>query len=233
MGRGCGRVRAAGSVTGAQDTRLSREVIDLLAQPLDAALIQERANRDGRVFAYLEGQAVISQANRIFGFDGWGAEVIGDLKYQPAALADANGEVLAVGFYTVTVRVTVTGCPPKSDVGCGFVREPTPEAHEIASKGAVTDGIKRALRQFGEQFGNNLNERRDGVPASPAKLDEMRARILVLSNRLGVDEARTRAWFQERCGQGLDDAGERELGGAIRALADELNQRTSQRRRVA
>ena len=220
-------------MNGAQDTRLSRESLELLAQPLDTALIQERANRDGRVFSYLEGQAVISQANRIFGFDGWGAEVIGDLAYHPASLADANGEVLALGFYSVTVRVTVVGCPPKSDVGCGFVSEPTPEAHEIASKGAVTDGIKRALRQFGEQFGNNLNERRDGAPASPAKLDEMRARIIALSTRLGVDEARTRTWLEERCGQGLDDAGERELAGAIRALADELNQRQNQRRRAA
>jgi len=220
-------------VTGAHDTRLPQEVHDLLAQPLDTALIQERSNRDGRVFAYLEGPAVIGQANRIFGFDGWGAEVVGDLKYVPSPLANSDGEVLAVGFYTVTVRVTVVGCPPKSDVGCGFVTEPTPEAHEIASKGAVTDGIKRALRQFGEQFGNNLNERRERGPITPERLEEMRARVLALSSRLGVDEARTRAWLQDRCGQTLDEAGERELSGAIRALADELNQRNNQRRRAA
>jgi len=30
---------------------------------------------------------------------------------------------------------------------------------------------------------------------------------------LGVDEARTRAWLQDRCGQTLDEAGERELSG--------------------
>lgn len=220
-------------MTGAHDTRLPQEVRDLLAQPLDTALIQERSNRDGRVFAYLEGPAVISQANRIFGFDGWGAEVVGDLRYIASPLANSDGEVLGVGFYTVTVRVTVVGCPPKSDVGCGFVSEPTPEAHEIASKGAVTDGIKRALRQFGEQFGNNLNERRERGPITPERLDEMRSRVLTLSSRLGVDEARTRAWLQDRCGQPLDDAGEGELSGAIRALADELNQRNNQRRKAA
>lgn len=220
-------------MTGALDPRLPQEVRDLLGQPLDSTLIQERANRDGRVFAYLEGPAVIGQANRIFGFDGWGAEVVGDLKYTTANVANTDGEVLAVGFYTVTVRVTVVGCPPKSDVGCGFVSEPTPEAHEVASKGAVTDGIKRALRQFGEQFGNNLNERRDRGPITPERLDEMRARVIALSSRLGVDEARTRAWLQDRCGQTLDEAGERELSGAIRALADELNQRNNQRRRAA
>lgn len=229
--RPCRRTRR---VTGAHETRLPQEVRELLAQPLDTALIQERSSRDGRVFAYLEGPAVISQANRIFGFDGWGAEVVGDLKYVASPpLANSDGEVLAVGLYTVTVRVTVVGCPPKSDVGCGFVNEPTPEAHEIASKGAVTDGIKRALRQFGEQFGNSLNERRERGPIAPERLEEMRFRVLALSSRLGVDEARTRAWLQDRCGHSLDEAGERELSGAIRALADELNQRNHQRRRAA
>ena len=61
----------------------------------------------------------------------------------------------------------------------------------------------------------------------------MRARVIALSSRLGVDEARTRAWLQDRCGLTLDEAGERELSGAIRALADELNERNNQRRRAA
>lgn len=30
------------------------------------------------------------------------------------------------------------------------------ESHEQAEKGAVTDAVKRALRTFGEQFGNGL-----------------------------------------------------------------------------
>jgi len=61
----------------------------------------------------------------------------------------------------------------------------------------------------------------------------MRARVIALSARLGVDEARTRAWVQNRCGWSLEEAGEQELAGAIRALADELNQRNNQRRRAA
>jgi len=213
---------------------LPQEIVDLLAQPLDSALVRERARDDGSVFAYLEGQAVIDQANRIFGFGGWGAEVLGEPRYQAAEVVDAKtGEVLALGMYTVAVRVTVNGCPPKSDVGCGFITERTLEAHANATKAATTDGIKRAFRQFGEQFGNNLNERRPGTLATPVKLDEMRQRVLTLSTRLGVDETRTRAWFRERCGQDLDDAGERELSGTIRALAGELNEREAQRRKAA
>ncbi len=33
------------------------------------------------------------------------------------------------------------------------------EAHEAAEKGAVTDALKRALRTFGAQFGNDLYDR--------------------------------------------------------------------------
>lgn len=213
---------------------LPQEVLDLLAQPLDLALVRERARDDGSVFAYLEGQAIIDQANRIFGYGGWGAELIGEPKYQAAEVVDqSSGELLAHGMYTVAVRVTVNGCLPKSDVGCGFVTERTLEAHANATKAATTDGIKRAFRQFGQQFGNSLNERRAGTLASPAKLDDMRQRVVALSGRLGVDEARTRSWFQERCGLDLDDAAERELSSAIKALASELNERGAQRRKAA
>ncbi len=213
---------------------LPQEILDLLTQPLDLALVRERARDDGSVFAYLEGQAIIDQANRIFGYGGWGAEVIGEPHYQAAEVVDqSSGELLAHGMYTVAVRVTVSGCPPKSDVGCGFVTERTLEAHANATKAATTDGIKRAFRQFGQQFGNSLNERRPGTLASPAKLDDMRQRVVALSERLGVDEARTRSWFQERCGLDLDDAAERELSSAVKALASELNEREAQRRKAA
>ena len=221
-------------MTDATNGGLPQGVLDLLAQPLDLALVRERARDDGSVFAYLEGQAIIDQANRIFGYGSWGAEVIGEPRYQAAEVVDVNsGELLAHGMYTVAVRVAVNGCPPKGDVGSGFVTERTLEAHSNAAKAAVTDAIKRAFRQFGQQFGNSLNERRPGTLASPAKLDDMRQRVIALSGRLGVDEARTRSWFQERCGLDLDDAAERELSSAIKALATELNEREAQRRKAA
>ena len=213
---------------------LPQEVLDLLAQPLDPALVRERVKEDGTVFAYLEGEVVVNQANRIFGHGGWGAEAVSEPRYQPVEVVDPeSGEVLALGFYAVAVRVTVSGCPPKGDIGSGFVTERTLESHCNAAKAAVTDGIKRAFRQFGQQFGLNLNERQPRTLASPAKLDEMRQRVLTLSSRLGVDEVRTCAWFRERCGQDLDEAGERELSGTIKALANELNEREAQRRKAA
>jgi hypothetical protein len=92
-------------------------------------------------------------------------------------------------------------------VGCAFVTGETPEAHEVAYKGAVTDALKRALRHFGEQFGLGLYDRRNAVDAtspkgamsarrngSPPKLDSMRRKVLDLSGRLGVARERSPGW---------------------------------------
>ena len=219
---------------------LPTDVAALLAQPLDLAFVSERELRDGRLIQYIEGWAVINQANRIFGHGGWGAEVIGDVAYRPVSLVDPLTDAQsAVGMYSATVRVTARGCPPKADVGCGFVAEETPEAHEAAYKGAVTDALKRALRHFGDQFGNGLYDRRnvaDGAtprpatPASPAKLKGMRGKVLDLSQHLGVDETKARASVEKRYGLPLDEMGEEQLAAAIRALADLLNRRNGQLR---
>lgn len=145
----------------------------------------------------------------------------------------ATDSPLAVGMYTAAVRVTVRGCPARSDVGCGFVAGETPEAHEAAYKGSVTDALKRALRHFGDQFGNGLYDRRNVIdtaspaaaPASDAKLDEMRRKVLELSQRLGVEELKARSWVEERYHEPLDELGEQPLADAVRSLAEQLNAR--------
>lgn len=231
--------------TRAQHDGLPRRVVALLEQPLDQGAISERETRDGRLVPYIEGWAAIGQANRIFGFDAWGAEVVGEVAYRAAELSDPHsGERLAVGMYSASVRVVVRGCLPRVDVGCAFAASDTPEAHETAFKGAVTDAMKRALRYFGAQFGNGLYDRRSllatasSEPAAsppPARLDEMRRRVIDLSARLGSDEAKTRAWADERYGQSLDELPGEQLAEAIRFLADKLNRRngSTPKRRAA
>jgi recombination DNA repair RAD52 pathway protein len=128
---------------------LTRRTPDLLAEPLNPELVSERETRDGRPTQYLEGWATMDQANRLFGSDQWGPELIDGVSYHALRLIDdVSGEQLATGVYTASVRVSVRGCLPKTDIGCAFARRETPEEHETA-KGAVTDAYKRALRQFG------------------------------------------------------------------------------------
>ena len=136
---------------------LSPAVTDALGQPLEPALVSQRKGRAGRSYDYLEGHVVIDQANRIFGFGGWGYELVGDVTLRQFENVDTKtGEVKTTSFYSAPVRVTVPGAPPRTDIGFNAVAEDNADGHETAVKGAVTDGMKRALRSFGVQFGNGF-----------------------------------------------------------------------------
>ena len=136
---------------------LAPAVTQALGQPLDPALVSQRKGRGGRVFDYLEGHAVIDQANRIFGFGGWGYELVGDVTLRRIETVDTQtGEVTVASAYSAPVRVTVAGALPRTDTGVHPVAEETIDGHDTAIKGAVTDGLKRAFRSFGLQFGNGF-----------------------------------------------------------------------------
>ena len=139
--------------------------VTALEQPLDPSLVAQRKGRAGKTYDYLEGHVVIDQANRVFGFGGWGYELAGDVTLRQIDIVDpATGEVTRSRAYSAPVRVTVPGAPPRADVGFHAVAEATVDGHETACKGAVTDGLKRALRSFGDRFGNGLY----GAPATGA-----------------------------------------------------------------
>ena len=136
---------------------LTPTVTKALAQPLDPTLVSQRRGRAGRTYSYIEGHTAIDQANRIFGYGGWGYELAGDVTLRRMENIDPKtGEVRVIHAYSAPVRVTVPGAPPRTDVGFHTVTEETGEGHETACKGAVTDGLKRALRSFGDAFGNGL-----------------------------------------------------------------------------
>ena len=143
-------------------------VTGALGQPLDPALISQRKGRAGRTFSYIEGHVAISEANRVFGFGGWGYELVADVTLREIENVDPyTGEVKRVRAYSAPVRVTVPGAPPRTDVGFHAVTEETAEGHETALKGAVTDGLKRALRSFGNRFGNGLYGEQQPAGAAP------------------------------------------------------------------
>ena len=130
---------------------LSPAVTNALGQPLDPGLVSQRKGRGGRSFDYLEGHAVIDQANRIFGFGGWGCELVGDVTLRQLETVDPQtGEVKVASGYSAPVRVTVAGALPRTDLGVHPVTEETFDGHDTAMKGAVTDGMKRAFRSFGD-----------------------------------------------------------------------------------
>ena len=116
----------------------------------------------GRELSYIEGWYAISEANRIFGFDGWNRETVDSR----CVLARENrGSFLAV--YVAKVRITVQADGAiivRDGHGSGEGRGTSPgDVHDIALKAAETDGTKRALATFGKPFGLELY-RKDKSP---------------------------------------------------------------------
>ncbi len=131
----------------------AKQVQALRRQPNRSYIRTREAH--GRELTYLEGWYAISEANRIFGFDGWSRETI----ESKCVLARENrGTFLAV--YTARVRITVHADGAtviREGHGTGEGRGTSPgEVHDVALKAAETDATKRALTTFGKPFGLEL-----------------------------------------------------------------------------
>ena len=129
----------------------SAKQVKALRRNLDHRYVRTR-EANGRELSYIEGWYAISEANRIFGFDGWNRETT----ESRCILARENrGSFLAV--YTARVRITVQADDVtiiREGHGSGEGRGASPgEAHDTALKGAETDATKRALATFGKPFG--------------------------------------------------------------------------------
>ena len=110
---------------------------------------------NGRELSYLEGWYAISEANRIFGFDGWSRET---LESRCVLARENRGNFLAVYIARVRVTVQADGATViREGHGTGEGRGTSPgEVHDIALKAAETDATKRALATFGKPFGLEL-----------------------------------------------------------------------------
>ena len=143
----------------------------------------------------------------IFGFGGWGHEVVGDVTLRDLDQVEPRrpARSSASPAYSATVKVTVPGAPPRTDVGFQPVSDETAEGHETAFKGAVTDALKRSLRTFGAQFGNALYGDVAGQPAGGAGdslAPALRKTLLDLGVSQGFDEERVRQAVRGQTGRG-------------------------------
>ena len=200
---------------------LAPAVTQRLGEPLDEGLVSHRKGRGNRSFAYLEGSTAIEQANRVFGHAGWGYELVGAVTLREGESVDQQtGEAKPWRAYAATVRVTVPGSQPRTDVGFHALAEDTVEGHETAHKGAVTDALKRALRSYGDQFGNSLYG--DGAPGDLAP--SLRKTLIDLGQCRGFGEAKVRSAVRERTGRDLDELPSSTLTPLVEAAARKLQQ---------
>jgi DNA recombination protein Rad52 len=160
----------------------SSSQLEQLEARIDEARVHTR-RKQGIELRYLEGHDVIEMANTVFGYHAW--------SYQLTKLE------LAAGVWVATILLSVTTPEgetiQREDVGVGIpavardAGEASPDAQETAIKGAVTDALKRALRSFGNAFGNSLYDK-----DAPTGRDEQPARLQSrILEGADAEEART------------------------------------------
>lgn len=138
----------------------SDKLNQLLKYNLDGNRVKTR--RQGNItLSYLEGYDLINTANYAFGFGNWSYRVT-KLEQVSEEINEKKNRVIG---YRAIVAITVNDLAHKhsitrEDVGFGTgIAKQYADAHESGAKEAVTDGLKRALRTFGSQFGNALYDK--------------------------------------------------------------------------
>lgn len=125
---------------------LTPNQLSALNAPLDPDLVKVHPQTKAR---YLDGKHYIETANRIFGYGDWQFRILS----APSKATEGsrkNGTYYAL--WTVMGELTAAGAT-FVDVGTCEQNGDGPEATDMAMKGAVTDSLKRCLRNFGDQFG--------------------------------------------------------------------------------
>lgn len=134
--------------------------LKVLNSELDSNRIKTREKGNINL-SYIEGFDVIDTANLIFGYGNW-SYLISKLEQ---VSQEQNHNQNYVVCYKAVVKLIVkdenhTKSIFRQDVGFGSgVAKALNDAYENAGKEAVTDGLKRAMRSFGNQFGNSLYDK--------------------------------------------------------------------------
>lgn len=134
--------------------------IQVLQHSLDESRIKSRSKGNINL-SYLEAFDIIETANKIFGYGNW--------EYAITSLEtvsqETNTNQNTIISYKAVVKITINDLShnkhiSREDVGFGTgIAKQLSDAHEGGAKEAVTDAIKRAMRSFGNQFGNSLYDK--------------------------------------------------------------------------
>ncbi|KAM3925635.1 DNA repair protein RAD52 homolog [Leptodactylus fuscus] len=143
-----------GSATFGQHKYTAEEyqaIQNALRQKLGPEYISSRQAGGGQKVCYIEGHRVISLANEMFGYNGWSHSVT----QQNVDFVDLSNGKFYVGVCAF-VKVQLKDGSFHEDVGYGVSEGLKSKALSLekARKEAVTDGLKRALKCFGNVLGN-------------------------------------------------------------------------------
>ncbi|KAI4259136.1 MAG: hypothetical protein L6R42_004737 [Xanthoria sp. 1 TBL-2021] len=124
-----------------------------LEKQLGPEYISTRPGASGQRVPYLAADKAINLANEVFGFNGW-SSCIKEIQLDFVEESQSTGKV-SLGL-SVIVRVTLRDGTYHEDIGYGHIEncKGKAAAFEKAKKEGTTDGMKRALRNFGNILGN-------------------------------------------------------------------------------
>ncbi|KAL8907893.1 MAG: hypothetical protein Q9207_001130 [Kuettlingeria erythrocarpa] len=124
-----------------------------LEKQLGPEYISTRPGASGTKVPYLAADKCINLANEVFGFNGWSSG-IQQIQIDFVDESQSTGKV-SLGL-SVIVRVTLRDGTYHEDIGYGHIEncKGKAAAFEKAKKEGTTDGLKRALRNFGNILGN-------------------------------------------------------------------------------
>lgn len=125
----------------------------MLEHGLDPSVVSKIKKGSFEV-SYIEGWYVIETANQIFGHDGWESRI------KSLTWEKTDKGFAAVAQMAIKVDF-IDGDVVKEDVGVGETS--AKQGLELCIKDAVTDGLKRAFRQFGSRFGNSLYDKHNPI----------------------------------------------------------------------
>lgn len=153
----------------------TEDVVKLLSGKLDPKFVKSRKGPNGKSVEYMSGDDIVTWANELFGFGNWDKQIISitntfandpdrlGAKYIPPSDEYPKGVVKS--HFTAIVRITVRSRDRQhisvhEEVGdCESMERTVGAAIGNASKGAVTDAMKRAFVDFGNTFGNALRDK--------------------------------------------------------------------------
>ena len=142
--------------------------LKILNEELNSSRIKTR-EKGNISLSYIEGFDVIDTANLIFGYGNWSYLIS---KLEQVSQEQNHNQNFVVCYKAVVKLIVKDDNHSKSifrqDVGFGTGTAKTlADSHENAGKEAVTDALKRAMRSFGNQFGNSLYDKSRNHQNSP------------------------------------------------------------------
>ncbi|KAL8731321.1 MAG: hypothetical protein Q9166_003545 [cf. Caloplaca sp. 2 TL-2023] len=146
-----------------------------LEKQLGPEYISTRPGASGQRVPYLAADKAINLANEVFGFNGW-SSCIKQIQIDFVEESQSTGKV-SLGL-SVIVRVTLRDGTYHEDIGYGHIEncKGKAAAFEKAKKEGTTDGMKRALRNFGNILGNCVYDKEfvakvSKIKVAPSKWD--------------------------------------------------------------